>query len=116
MDYWPTNGWERPQWSNEATFAGHTPTGGTRRRVYPQRFLQDILNAFAISETPLDDGRMHDIGVFSRILQDVESVYLSIDSARRFREILNFLQNIASQGYDSATDDLLRRPDARQAR
>ncbi len=90
----------------------HTPAGGTRRRVYPQRLLQDLLNAFALPETDLDDGMMHDIGVFSRILQDVETVYLSIDSARRFQELLNFLQNVAQTGYDSATDDILRRPDA----
>lgn len=90
----------------------HTPAGGTRRRVYPQRLLQDLLNAFALPETNLDDGMMHDIGVFSRILQDVETVYLSIDSARRFEELLNFLQNVAQRGYDAATDDILRRPDA----
>jgi len=90
----------------------HTPAGGTRRRVYPQKLLQDLLNAFALPETPLDDGMMHDLGVFSRILQDVETVYLSIDSANRFQELLNFLQNIAENGYDSATDDILRRPDA----
>jgi DNA helicase-2/ATP-dependent DNA helicase PcrA len=91
----------------------HSPTsGGPRRRVYPQRLLQDILSAFALPETDLDDGMMHDIGVFSRILQDVESVYMSIDSARRYADILNFLGNTATNGYDSATDDLLRRPDA----
>lgn len=90
----------------------HTPPGGTRRRVYPQLLLHDLLNAFAIPETNLDDGMMHDLGVFSRILQDVETVYLSIDSARRFQELLNFLQNVAENGYDAATDDVLRRPDA----
>lgn len=90
----------------------HTPAGGTRRRVYPQRLLQDLLNAFALPETDLDDGMMHDLGVFSRILQDVETVYLSIDSARRFQALLNFLQNVAENGYDAATDDILRRPDA----
>jgi DNA helicase-2/ATP-dependent DNA helicase PcrA len=93
----------------------HSPSGGTggpRRRVYPQRLLHDLLNACALPETPLDDGMMHDLGVFSRILQDVEAVYVSIDSARRFQELLNFLQNVAEHGYDSAADELLRRPDA----
>jgi DNA helicase-2/ATP-dependent DNA helicase PcrA len=90
----------------------HTPRGGTRRRVYPQRLLQDLLNAFALPETDLDVGMMHDLGVFSRILQDVETVYLSIDSARRFQDVLNFLQNVARRGYDAATSDILRRPDA----
>ncbi len=90
----------------------HTPPGGTRRRVYPQLLLQDLLNSFALPETHFDDGMMHDLGVFSRILQDVETVYLSIDSARRFEELLNFLQNVAENGYDAATEDILRRPDA----
>jgi len=90
----------------------HTPQGGTRRRVYPQQLLHDILYAFALPETPLDDGMMHDIGVFSRILQDVETVYLSVDSASRYTEVLNFLQNVAEGGYDAATSDILRRPDA----
>jgi len=90
----------------------HTPAGGTRRRVYPQQLLHDILYAFALPETNLDDGMMHDIGVFSRILQDVETVYLSVDSASRFTELLNFLQNVAEGGYDAATSDILRRPDA----
>lgn len=90
----------------------HTPFTGPRRRVYPQQLLHDLLYALALRETNLDDGMMHDIGVFSRILQDVETVYLSIDSATRFQELLNFLQNVAETGYDAATDDILRRPDA----
>ena len=90
----------------------HTPQGGARRRVYPQQLLQDVLFAFGLPETDLDDGMMHDIGVFSRILQDVETVYLSVDSVTRFREVLNFLQNVAETGYDAATSDILRRPDA----
>jgi DNA helicase II / ATP-dependent DNA helicase PcrA len=55
---------------------------------------------------------MQDIGLFSRMMQDVETVYLSIDTASRFQEILNFLQNVAESGYDTSTDDVLRRPDA----
>lgn len=90
----------------------HSPAGGTRHRVYPQTLLQELLNVFSLPQTPLDDGIMHDIGVFSRMLQDAETVYLSIDSARRFQELLNFLQNVAERGYDSAIDDVLRRPDA----
>ena len=55
---------------------------------------------------------MHDIGVFSRIIQDVEAVYLSIDSSRRFKDILNFLHNVAESGYDSSTTEILHRPDS----
>jgi DNA helicase-2/ATP-dependent DNA helicase PcrA len=55
---------------------------------------------------------MEDLGVFSRILQDVETVYLSVDTRGRFQEVLNFLNNIAETGYDSSTQDVLLRPDA----
>ncbi len=87
-------------------------SGGPRRRVYPQGLLHDLLEAFGLPSQTLDEGTMHDIGVFSRILQDVETVYLSVDSARRFREVLNFLQNAAEHGYDAAPSELLLRPDA----
>ena len=45
-------------------------------------------------------------------LQDVETVYVSIDTPRGFQGILNFMQNIAEVGYQSATDAAVRRPDA----
>lgn len=90
----------------------HTPSGGTRQRVYPQQLVHDLLNAFGLDQSRFDSGTMHDLGTFSRILQDVESVYMSVDSARRFREILNFLSNVAETGYDTGTDDILLRPDA----
>ncbi len=61
--------------------------------------------------TPPDAGVMADLGVFSRILQDAETVYVSIDSSRRFTELLNFLQNVAEDGYDLQTE-LMARPDA----
>lgn len=90
----------------------HAPIGGTRQRVYPQQLVHDLLNAFGIDHSNFDSGIMHDLGIFSRILQDVEAVYMSVDSARRFREILNFLFNVAETGYDTGTDDILLRPDA----
>lgn len=90
----------------------HLPQGGPRRRVYPQQLVHDLLESFHLAETNFDDGVMQDIGIFSRMIQDVETVYLSIDSARRFQEILNFLQNVAETGYDTSTTDVLRRPDA----
>jgi DNA helicase-2/ATP-dependent DNA helicase PcrA len=90
----------------------HAPIDGPRRRVYPQQLVHDLLEAFGVARSNFSDGVMRDIGVFSRILQDVEAVYLSIDSAQRFQEILNFLQNVAETGYDTSTDELLRRPDA----
>jgi len=90
----------------------HLPVSGPRRRVYPQQLVHDLLEAFNIADTNFDDGVMQDIGIFSRMMQDVETVYLSIDSTGRFHEILNFLQNVAETGYDTSTADVLRRPDA----
>lgn len=90
----------------------HTPVEVERRRVYPQQLLHDLLEAFGVSEEELDEGAMADVGVLSRMLQDVETVYVSIDTRQRFAAILNFMQNIAETGYQSATDAAIRRPDA----
>lgn len=54
---------------------------------------------------------MLDLGMFSQIMQDVESVYLSIDSRQRFDSILNFLSNVAESGYSAGQDEILRSPD-----
>lgn len=86
--------------------------GGPRRRVYPQQLVHDLLQAFGLERSAFDDAVMQDLGIFSRIIQDVETVYLSVDSARRFQDILNFLSNVAESGYDTSTQDLLLRPDA----
>ncbi len=91
----------------------HSPTSGARRRVYPQQLVHDLLYAFGIADSDFDEGVMQNIGMFSRIMQDVETVYLSIDSAQRFGEVLNFLENVAEAGYDSGgTGEILHRPDA----
>ncbi len=95
------------EWGREI----HAPRDGARRRVYPQRLVHDLLSAFGIQRANFADDVMRDLGLFSRIIQDVEAVYLSIDSARRFQEILNFLENVAETGYDTSTDDLVLRPD-----
>ena len=60
----------------------------------------------------MDDGVAADIGMLSRLLQDVETVYVSIDTPQRFGAILNFMQNIGESGYQSAMDGAVRRPDA----
>ncbi|SKA72108.1 DNA helicase-2 / ATP-dependent DNA helicase PcrA [Paucidesulfovibrio gracilis DSM 16080] len=90
----------------------HTPRAGARRRVYPQQLVHDLLEAFNLAASDFSDEVMRDIGLFSRMLQDVESVYMSVDSVGRFREILNFLENVADSGYDVSTDDVVQRPDA----
>lgn len=91
----------------------HAPVGvGSRRRVYPQQLVHDLLNAFGISRSGFDVGTMQDMGAFSRMLQDVEAVFMSIDSTERFRSILNFMENIGDTGYNTSTADILQRPDA----
>lgn len=95
------------EWGREI----HAPVVGARRRVFPQQLVHDLLEAVDLAGTPLDDGVMRALGLFSQIMQDVEAVFVSIDSRERFASILNFLQNVADSGYDTATEDVLRRPD-----
>lgn len=84
---------------------------GTRRRVYPQRLVHELLWAFGIAEGPQCPELMLDLGMFSQIIQDIESVYLSIDSPQRFGSILNFLSRVAEYGYSAGRDEILRSPD-----
>lgn len=90
----------------------HDPHTGTRRRVYPQKFLHEILHAFRIQTTPFDDTQLQAMGIFSKIMEDVESVYMSVDSTGRFQAILNFLNILAEDGYETRPDEVLQRPDA----
>lgn len=94
----------------------HTPLQAdgraARRRVYPQQLVHDMLHAFGLADSTFDAGTMRDIGSFSRMIQDAEAVYMSVDSAKRFESILNFLSVVAEGGYDTGTDDLVARPDA----
>lgn len=90
----------------------HTPAGGARRKVYPQELLHQILYAFGVENSNFDDVVLRDLGVFSKIILDIEKVYVSIDSVTRYREILNFLSNVAETGYDVSTLDVVARPDA----
>jgi DNA helicase-2/ATP-dependent DNA helicase PcrA len=88
----------------------HAPVGGARQKLYPQQLVHDLLNAFRISRSEFDEGTMQDLGVFSKIILDVEAVYVSIDSPERFADVLNFLNKVAEKGYDAGTGDVLRRP------
>jgi len=89
----------------------HRPQGSTRIRLYPQQLVYDLLEAFNVARTNFGDDVMRDIGLFSRMILDVETVYMSVDSTHRFADVLNFLQRSAETGYDVSTDDLLQRPD-----
>ena len=90
----------------------HRQRGSTRIRLYPQQLVYELLEAFGLSRAGFGDDIMRDIGLFSRMIMDVETVYMSVDSSHRFTEMLNFLQNAAQTGYDVSTDDVVQRPDA----
>ena len=90
----------------------HQPLGAVRQRLFPQGLLIDLLEAFDVANSAFDENVMRDIGLFSRMLQDVESVYLSVDSTHRFRSVVRFLQQIAEKGYDVSTEDVITRPNA----
>lgn len=90
----------------------HRPQGSTRQRLYPQQLVYDLLESFNIAQTNFSDDVMRDVGLFSRMILDVETVYMSVDSSQRFSDVLNFLANAADTGYDVSTDDLIQRPDA----
>ncbi|MET0118929.1 MAG: ATP-dependent DNA helicase [Sedimenticola sp.] len=96
------------EWGREI----HTPPGGVRRRVFPQNLVHELLEAFGIQAGGYPNDVMNAIGIFSRMIQDVEAVYVSIDSSNRFSQLLNFLENIADAGYDLSSDDLVQMPDA----
>ena len=88
------------------------PDGSGRRRVRLQKLLQELVDACGVSRADPGEGAMADIGVLSRMLQDAETAYVSIDTRRRFAQILNFMRNLAEDGYQSAKDAAVRRPDA----
>jgi DNA helicase-2/ATP-dependent DNA helicase PcrA len=90
----------------------HAPVGGVRQRLFPQALLVDLLDALNLRGNFPADDVMRDIGLFSRMLQDVESVYLSVDSAARFGSVSNFLNNVAEGGYDVSTEDVGTQLDA----
>ncbi|MGJ0429048.1 ATP-dependent helicase [Methylobacter sp.] len=91
----------------------HRPiSGASRIRLYPQQLLLDVLESLNIASTPLGSEDMRDLGLFSRILQDVEGVFLSVDSKDRFVSIVNYMDFVAEDGYDTTTEDVVARPDA----
>lgn len=89
----------------------HRPEEAPRDRLYPQELVHELLEAFNIAKSNFSDEIMRNIGLFSQMILDVETVYMSVDSKHRFTEVLNFLNNIAEHGYDVSTDDVIQRPD-----
>lgn len=97
-------------WNNEI----HRPIGGARRKVYPQKLVHELIEAFNVSTTDFENKEqvMRDFGVFSSIILDIEKVFISIDTSQRYQTVLNFLNNVAETGYDTTQVELMSRPDA----
>lgn len=89
----------------------YAPTESARRKVYPQQFLHDICDALMLREMQ-DDTALRDLGLFSKIILDVEQTYVSIDSPWRYREMLNYFQNVAQNSYELETIDYLTKDNA----
>lgn len=88
----------------------YTPTSSARRKVYPQNFLHQLADALMLRDLN-DETAFRDLGLFSDIIKDIEQTYVSIDSEWRYREMLNFLQNIA-QDYELESLDYISKTDA----
>ncbi len=88
----------------------YTSATSARRKVYPQNFLHQLADALNL-RTLRDETALRDLGLFSDIIKDVEQTYVSIDSEWRYREMLNFLQNIA-QNYELDSVDYISKVDA----
>lgn len=86
-------------------------TEGSRRKVYPQKFLHDLLDALMIRNLS-DETALRDLGLFSHIILDVEQTYVSIDSPSRYCEMLNFFQNIAKNTYELEPIDYIAKDNA----
>ena len=84
----------------------YTPATSARRKVYPQNFLHQLVDALNLRMVG-DETALRDLGLF----KDVEQTYVSIDSEWRYREMLNFLQNIA-QNYELDSVDYISKVDA----
>lgn len=83
-----------------------------RRKLYPQELLHQLYEACGVNNMDFNEAVLRDLGAFSGIILDVEKVYISIDSAYRYTDMLNFLSNVAESGYDLNTLDLVARPNA----
>lgn len=88
----------------------YAPTTSARRKVYPQNFLHQLADALNLRALK-DETALRDLGLFSDIIKDVEQTYVSIDSEWRYREMLNFLENIA-QNYELDSVDYISKVDA----
>lgn len=89
----------------------HASTSAARRKVYPQEFLHDLIDVFNVRDFA-DETALRDLGLFSKIILDVEKTYTSIDSSYRYAEMLNFIGNIAISSYELESIDYLVKENA----
>lgn len=97
---------------NRWSQAIHGPSASSRRRVYLQNFVHELLASYGIQRQVLDEETLRGLGTVSRMIQDVEQVFVSVDSAQRFNDVLNFIANVAQSGYDISSDQVTSMPDA----
>lgn len=90
----------------------HAPIESGRRKVYPQQFLHDIADALMLRSIENNDTPLRDLGLFSKIILDVEQTYVSIDNVYRYREMLEFLRNIAANSYELESIDYIAKDNA----
>lgn len=86
----------------------HSSAVSARRKVYPQEFLHDLIDAYNVRDFS-DETPLRDLGLFSKIILDVEKTYISIDSPVRYREMLNFIRQIAIYNYELDSIDYLKK-------
>lgn len=84
----------------------HASTSAARRRVYPQEFLHDLIDVFNVRDLQ-DETALRDLGLYSKIILDVERTYTSIDNSYRYAEMLNFISSIAVNSYELEPIDYL---------
>lgn len=89
----------------------HASTSASRRKVYPQEFLHDLIDVFNVRDFQ-DETALRDLGLYSKIILDVEKTYTSIDSSYRYAEMLNFISNIAINSYELESIDYLVKENA----
>lgn len=89
----------------------HGSSSTARRKVYPQEFLHDLIDVFNVRNFR-DETALRDLGLFSKIILDVEKTYTSIDDNHRFAEMLNFISNIAENSYELEQIDFLAQDNA----
>lgn len=90
----------------------HAPIESGRRKVYPQKFLHDITDALMLRSIEGDETPLRDLGLLSKIILDVEQTYVSIDNIYRYREMLEFLRNIAANSYEMESLDYIAKDNA----